>query len=299
MKLYPDAFNLFVAESGRLKTPASVKSYRYVFTQLQDRHPSQPVSRFTKGQLVAFCSEPGKAPGTLKHRRGAVQALFSWLAAYNHIPSNPAGELHVLVSPGTGTVRDGHWYGADVVSRIITSCPDDLVGRRDRVALMFGFMLGLRVQSMRQLTWDKFSPGFERLNGLVLKGNQHVSKDLPAQLTAELQDWALEKPESAVAVIPAFHYQGFPDGRLEPDWDAPLGHDGYLKLARRAGKRVGVTLTPHDMRRSYANMLEENGLAVTDIQRALNHRNVGTTSTYLDKNPNKAAAVTKEFSLDL
>jgi integrase len=51
------------------------------------------------------------------------------------------------------------------------------------------------------------------------------------------------------------------------------------------------------MRRSFGGLLESKGVPVTDIQRAMRHSNVGTTSVYLDKNPAKAAAITGALTI--
>lgn len=298
MKLYPDAFNEYVARSGRVRTEASKTSMGYVVRRLQFDHPNLGAGRFTTQHLVEFCLSRDPAPKTIRHRRSILKGLFTWLKAQGMIPSNPASELDYLITTGRYEVRPGHWYDADVAARVIRACPDDLIGRRDRLALMFGFMLGLRSSSISRLRWDQFAPDFSHAD-LIVKGNKPTRKGVPAQIRSELSDWALERPESAVAVLPAFRCQGVLQKRYEPLWGAPLGKQGIYNLVQRAGERCGIELSPHDMRRTYAGILEEKGVPVQDIQRALDHSNVGTTSIYLDKNPAKSQAITGGFTLEL
>lgn len=298
MKLYPDAWLLFERESGRVRTPASARSQSGVIRLLQAQHPNKPVSRFTEQDLVRFVVGDGLAGKTQQHRRTIVTTVFGWLKANGYTNSNPAAELKFLVSPPRNPKRQGNWYDQATVSKIIRACPDDLQGRRDRLALMFGFMLGLRLDALASLRWEMFSADLAQME-LIVKGNKPTRKGVPAQIRSELSDWAVEKPESAVGVLPRFSVLGIEERRTEVLWDRPLGRTGITNLVRRAGDRVGLRLAPHDMRRSYAGMLEERGVKVEDIQRALDHSNVGTTSTYLDKNPAKAAAITGGFTLDI
>lgn len=298
MKLYPDAFLLYAEHSGRVRTKASRESMGYVVRKLQSEHPALGAGRFTTNHLVEHCLSGDPAPKTVKHRRSVLKGLFTWLKANGHISSNPASELDYLITTGRHEVRPGNWYDAEVAARVIRACPTDLVGRRDRLALMFGFMLGLRVSSIASLRWSQFAPDYSSAD-LIVKGNKPTRKGIPAQIRSEMADWALEKPESAVAVLPAFRCQGVHEKLFTPLWDTPVAKAGLYYLVTKAGQRCGIKLAPHDMRRTYAAMLEERGTPVQDIQRALDHSNVGTTSIYLDKNPAKSQAITGGFTLEL
>lgn len=298
MKLFPEAWLLYKNQSGRVRTPASAQSHKYVLQRLQADHPKKHISRFTEDDLVRFCIGDGIGGQTQKHRRSICRSVFGWLKANRFIQSNPAESLQYLVSPSNSERRPGRWYDAEVAAEVIRACPDDFKGRRDRLALMFGFMLGLRVSTISGLRWSQFSPDFEQMYVFV-KGNKPTTKTIPAQIRSELSDWALEKPESAVALIPALRCQGIGLREQVVLWDQPLSTNGIRTAVGAAGARVGIKLSPHDMRRTYAGILEERGKPVTDIQRALDHSDVGTTSRYLDRNPLKAAAVTGSFTLDI
>jgi integrase/recombinase XerC len=82
-------------------------------------------------------------------------------------------------------------------------------------------------------------------------------------------------------------------------WDKPLGEAGLRYAIRGAGRKLGVRLNPHDLRRSYAGILEAQGSDLKDIQLALRHDHLATTDTYLRKNPARAGKVTGEFGLEL
>jgi integrase len=116
-----------------------------------------------------------------------------------------------------------------------------------------------------------------------------------------LGSWRLQVPAGVDTLLPTIHQVGA-DGVWDevPAWQVPIGYDGVYRIVRKVGKRAGYPrLAPHDMRRSYAAILESKGMPVTDISRALRHKNVGITSKYLDTNPQKAIEVTSGVTFDL
>jgi integrase/recombinase XerD len=295
MKLYPQAFNTFAQTSGRLKTQSSVQSFRYVLGPLQARHSSYHVADFSPSDLTDFCNEPGLAPRTVKHRRAVLRSFFEWAEFKGLATSNPASVLKFTVSPGSHDVRPGRWLSELEVGQIVQSCPDDFWGRRDRVVLLFGFLMGLRVSEISSLTWSHFSPDLSVLT-LKGKGQKIARMAVPPQVLSVLEAWRAEAPDGAVAVVPSTR-DVFESARV--DWSTPLGRTGSYAAVRRAGARCGLSLSPHDMRRSFAGVLESQGVAVQKIQLAMRHSNLGTTSVYLDKNPSKAMAVTESFTMNL
>lgn len=297
-RLHPDLFDEFVAESGRIRTPASERSFRSVVFRLQEAHPDRPAARFTESDLVEFCLSGGVAPRTVLHRRTVLSVVFQWAHWKGYCPSDPSAGLSYLVKPGKNTVRRPVWLEEPEVADVIRSCPDTFVGRRDRLALMFGFMMGLRLSTISDLRWDQFSEDLSVLE-VVVKGNKATRKGVPQQLRQDLLRWRSEAPRGAVAVLPGLHSHGVVSRAPEPSWEAPLGRTGVSDAVKRAGQRCGLKITPHDMRRSLAGILETKGVPVTDIQRALDHSSVGTTSVYLDQNPGRTQAVTERITIEL
>jgi integrase/recombinase XerD len=65
-------------------------------------------------------------------------------------------------------------------------------------------------------------------------------------------------------------------------------------LVQRAGKRAGLTLSPHMLRHTYASNLLSRGLSTREIQELLGHASVGTTEIYTHVNPSRLAARVRE-----
>lgn len=299
MKLYPEATSLFIKSSGRVRTPSSVQSYKAVLGPLQRAHPTLKVDQFTEAILTDYCLAGDRpAPRTIKHRRNVIRSFFEWATWKGLCEANPATSLKFTVQPGNHDVRHGHWLDERQVTAIVRACPDTPQGHRDRVILLFGFLMGLRVGDLSKLRWADLSPDMKSLTVLG-KGSKRAVLGVPAQLRSELEEWRRAAPADAEVILPGMREIGLGGRELVVDWSHPLGPKGIYHAVVRAGERAGVKLAPHDMRRTFAAILEDRGTVITDIQRALRHNDVGTTSIYLDKNPRRTTAVTEGLMIEL
>ena len=303
MKLYPTAAWQYAQTSGRLKTPASVTSFMKVMRTLQRYYPEvEELDEFTPEDLADWCmSGDNPAPSTIRKRRAHVRSFFGWAKWKGLCEVNPAADLEYSVVPGRGYRRVHTWLSKEGAIEVIRACPKTDIGERDRLILLLGFLLGLRAADIVNLRWDQFTLDFSRLT-VIGKGQKPAVIGVPTELVDALREWKTRRPYGAQAVIPRTRETLHPgkDRRVQViDWDNPLKYDGVLYAVKRAGKRCDVALTPHDLRRSFAGILEESGVNLQDISRGMRHSNVGTTSVYLERNPNKAVAVTENLSLGL
>lgn len=297
MKLYPDVFNEFVETSGRIRTKKSRESFVQVIRMLQGLHPDKHIGQFTTDDLTAFCIGHGLAPATIAHRRDVIRGVFGWAEWKGYTKTNPSSALKYTVVPGKHTVRPGNWYDEQQAGILLRSCSDDFKGRRNKLILLFGLLMGLRLADIAAVRWSKFTPDLRQLT-LLRKGNKMTTLGVPKQLADELAAWRQEAPVGTDIVLPRLRNLTFASHEQYIDWDTPIGESGIAELIKGAGERCEMKLAPHDLRRSFAGILEEKGIPVTDIQRAMGHENVGTTSRYLDKNPRKTVAVTEGLTID-
>lgn len=284
MKLYPDLSQLYI-ESGAITTPASRRSFGGVLRLCQSDRPDQELCDWTAQQLAQFCTSREPAPNTIKHRRACLRSSFQWAHWSKLIPENPAADLNLLVRPGRGNVRVGNWLTDQQVEQLLSSYDvTDELERRDRLVLLLGLFTGLRAGTLATLTWANFSPDLTVLRVRVKGGKERI---LPVadQLRDELLGW--RELSFGPAVIPSFRVRWVDGGRDRAiDWDEPLGPAGISDALKRAGRRIGVDIAPHDMRRSFAGWLRRQGLDPGDIRDLMCHANIQTTyDIYLDRDP--------------
>jgi integrase/recombinase XerD len=306
--LFPHVSSAYVAQSGNIKTPASRKSYRKVIRLLQHTYPGKHMDEFTVDDLTTFClsrfdGKPGFAADTTqKNRRAHIRSTWEWAYWKGYVKTNPALDLKFTVKPGNGQVRTGTWLSkAEVVALARGLDTPDVQDQRDRMVFLVGVLTGLRCFELAGLTWSQFKDDLTELK-LKGKGDKIVTLGVPDELRDALAVWRKRRQMGGVAVFPSFKWvydPGQMKRRRMINWDTPLGEAGIGDVVNKIGEACGIRVTPHDMRRTFAGMLEEAGVGLKDVQLAMRHEGIGTTDKYLAKNPARTVGVVKGFRLGL
>jgi integrase/recombinase XerD len=64
----------------------------------------------------------------------------------------------------------------------------------------------------------------------------------------------------------------------------PIGYSAARVVVRQAGKRAGITVRPHDLRRHSATYASRSGTPIEIVSKViLRHANLSTTQRYLGK----------------
>jgi len=269
--------------------------------QLQARFPNKHVGNFTSKDLHHYCTDGGLAPNTQKYRVSRVRAFFEWATWKGWCTANPANDLKFTVRPGNHSVLFHKWLSEDEVRQISQAFPEEPIGQRDKLIFYIGVFLGLRVTEIASLRWSMFNQELSEVR-LTGKGQKLATMGVGSTLQRELKAWREGAPEGCDTVLPAANnvtYLWSGDRALVFDWARPLGVAAIRLAVTRAGARVDLKVRTHDLRRTFAGLLEERGMPVQDISRALRHSNVAVTSRYLERNPRKSADLTRGFDLDL
>lgn len=294
MKLYPTAAKLYVEESGFIQTQKSAETYLKVMRHCQRQFPDHHLGDFTTKDLAAYClckntlGNTDAAGATVRKRMGHFRGSFRWWRWRDLVDPDPAVDLPLVVRAGKFDVRQHSWLTAQQVKDLYHSYdPTDLTERRDRLIIMLGTMTGLRLDAIGALRWNQFSGDFTVLRAKV-KGDKWTELPILEQLADELREWKRLAWHGCIAVIPSIREAwnpGLMKRQRTMNWDRPLGEAGVYRVVKNAGERLGINLTPHDLRRTFAGWLEEMGIDLREIQGLLGHENIATTAGYLEKNP--------------
>jgi integrase len=303
MKIH-EAAQLYVNESSTVRTAASRRTVLSHLRALSALNPGLELGRYKTSHLVQYCTGPtgsGLAPNTVRTRMSILRPFFDWCHWRKlYAGANPATDLKFAVKPGHGNVRTGTWLAEHEVAQVLRTCADSPCGRRDRIIFMVGFMMGLRCFEIAGLRWDQFSQDYSRLT-FFGKGTKLAQLGVPPQVRAELQAWRREAPVGTQVVLPRFQPSSISGiDETVPNWYSPVGTFAIGHRCMLVGTKAGFPeLRPHDMRRSYAGMLEAKGVPVQDISRLLRHSDIGVTSRYLERNPARSTALADTFELAL
>lgn len=146
---------------------------------------------------------------------------------------------------------------------------------RDLAMILLMVGCGLRRAEIPLLRCENYNPETLELT-LVGKGDKERKVFLPPVVRDALDAWIHEVRGDE----PGFLFGRIrKNGRYEPK--QPLNADSVGWIFKRTLLRLGIdAATPHDLRRTFAGRLMDNGVDLSTIQKLMGHANVSTTARY-------------------
>jgi integrase/recombinase XerC len=133
---------------------------------------------------------------------------------------------------------------------------------RERTVIVMLYTLGLRISELSALRLEDISGEWVRVRG---KGEKE--REVPLiETTRRLLENYLQEADPGVFVF-------------EKDGDR-LSENSLRYLIKRVFKQVGMHVTPHQLRHSYATALLNNNARIADVSDLLGHASMATTQIY-------------------
>lgn len=232
---------------------------------------SKPWSEVTRADIDAFVDqglELGWKPTTLQRRVAALKVFFDFCADESEQENRPNP-----VQPSRHAPRRGE--------RLPRDLPDELVERlwllinhpRDQLWFMLMLRAGLRVGEVVTLTRGDIlaaatptSPARLRVLG---KGRKERTVYLTADAYAVLERW-LELIPSAPDTPLLLNRRG-----------QVMTVNGVQERLRHYTDKLGVPITCHQLRHTYARQLVEHEMPVTTLAKLMGHTALSTTQVYI------------------
>jgi integrase/recombinase XerC len=133
---------------------------------------------------------------------------------------------------------------------------------KEELVVTMLYTLGLRISELANLRLDEIGGGWVRVKG---KGNK--VRDLP--LIAPTAELIERYKESYTPVRFLFESEG-----------ERLSENSLRYTVTKLFKQVGIRVTPHQLRHSYATALLNNHARIADVSELLGHASMGTTQIY-------------------
>jgi site-specific recombinase XerD len=236
-------------------------------------------------QFAAYCPKPWREVSLrdidafvdqqrAEHSQATVQRRVAALKSFFDFLAEDSGDLS-----WPNPVRFKR-HGGKLPQRLPRDLNDETVERvwqaitapRDRAWFVLMWRAGLRVGEVVELkVTDLLSParGDQPARLRVLgKGRKERIVLLTAEAEAVVQAWLAVRPVSDQPYI-------FLNERGQP-----LQSNGVLWLLHRYGDQVGVEVTPHQLRHTFARQTVEAGLPLASLGKLLGHAQLETTQRY-------------------
>jgi integrase/recombinase XerC len=209
---------------------------------------------------------------TIARKLSAVRALFRFLAQTGRIAANPAAELRQPRLPQKlPTVLD------ETQADALLSAPDPKTPRgiRDRALLELLYAAGLRVSELANLTVRDvdFAEGLVRVKG---KGDKERFVPLHDEALHWLHRYLQESRPQFLR-----RAKKVTDALFVSQKGTPLTVRQIHRLVTGyASKALGLKVSPHALRHSFATHLLEGGADLRAIQELLGHASLAATQIY-------------------
>lgn len=209
---------------------------------------------------------------TVNRRLSSVRSFFRWLAAEGLVESNPADVvsgpklargLPRTIPPADMARLLSVWRGSDK--------PSDM---RNRAILEFLYACGARISETSGLLVDNvdFDTAQVRVFG---KGSKERIVPLHELAIASMRDYLFNaRPELLAGKESPYFFVSTRGNQMSPD--------ALRKMFKQSLLAAGLdqTLSPHDMRHTFATDLVEGGADLRSVQEMLGHSSLSTTQIY-------------------
>lgn len=135
-----------------------------------------------------------------------------------------------------------------------------------RLIIMFLYYSGLRLNELRNLTWENLDFNRKIIQLRITKGENQRIVFLHNKLIKELNKFKV-------------HREGF---IFESNRGKKYSEEAIQQIVKQAAKRADIKkrTTPHTLRHSFATHLLEAGCDIRNIQKLLGHKDLKTTQIY-------------------
>lgn len=225
--------------------------------------------------LRSRLSELGRAPAsvnaTLSALRGVARA--SW--QLGKMSAEDYHRIAAIKNVRGSRLPAGRALTAGEIGALLDTCASDETpaGARDAAVIALLYGAGLRRSEAAALDLNHYDSTVDELK-VIGKGDKERLVPLEAGVTAALDDWLSVRGSDAGPLLCPVRK----GGRLElRRMSAQAIYDALLKRATDASIR---SLSPHDLRRTFASDLLDVSGDVSAVQKLLGHANVQTTMRY-------------------
>lgn len=264
------------------KTSQHTKSaYRHALTHFVDWWTGRGKPAMCRAVVNAYkahlLEETDLSPSAINQRLTAIRNLAKEAKHNQLMDSVVADGIMDIEGVTAGGRRTGNWLTLEQAQELMnTPNPNTILGRRDRALLAVAIGAGLRRTEITELTFAHIQKRDDRWMIVDLVGKRNKLRSIP------IADWIKTAIDAWASVA------HITDGRIF----RPLTRGGALRgkcivpqtvydVVKKYAAKCGITLAPHDLRRTFAKLADKAKTPIPQIQLSLGHESLDTTARYL------------------
>lgn len=306
-------FNYAAALIGRVSSRHTERAYyRWVDTYLVDladlrptegrervlRMQALPLERLlptlSATQLRAWLGQlnrSGHGKQGIDQARASIVTLADLLAEAEWLDDAvAAGMSRVRPPKAEEGQRPGRWLSPRQLRQLMEAAPQiatsENMALRNELVISILCTMALRRDELASARWDDLSIQNDRMVLRVHgKGKKTAVIDVPQVIAGRIERWrtAVQNDNHDWQPASPLVRRLWKGGRIGT---TALSADSIWTVVRDTARFAGLgKVAPHDLRRSVAGALQENGVPIDKISQLLRHSNVAVTEKYLSQLP--------------
>jgi len=270
-----DFLTYLSAEKGLSRN--TVESYHFDLRKFRESlsSRSRDFASFTKADIIDFIErlrDEGYSASSICRFLSTVKSLCKYLLIENIIKEDPSENLQSPKRwerlPKSLSVSEVRTF-LDLSSSIDLSEPAAI---RDYVMFELLYSSGLRVSELISLKLEdiNFDAGFVRVLG---KGSKERIVPLHMRAIERVKEYiSRQRPEILKKKRSPYIFVTRRGG--------PMTRQRFWQTIKALGRKLGIEISPHTIRHSFATHLLEGGADLRSLQKMLGHADISTTQIY-------------------
>jgi site-specific recombinase XerD len=281
-------------------SPRSKRTYRQALEEFLAWHAAEGRPALTRALIQRYKTHlqaRGLAPRTINLKLSAVRKLVSEAADNGLVDPVQAHGIRAVKGVKTEGVRMGNWLTARQAQALLDAPdPSTQRGLRDRALLAVLLGAALRREECASLTVDHLQQREGRwvMVDLLGKRGKLRSVPLPAWVKAALDDWT-----AAAGITGGPLWRAFRKGDHIDLQSTRLTSQAIWTVVTSYAGALGLTVAPHDLRRTSAKLMRAGGASIEQISLILGHSSIDVTKRYLGVELDLEDAATDRIGLTL
>lgn len=263
-----------------LDSPFSRVMYEKALTDFLGWYQDQRKTGLTKAVVNEYKDHLkglGYAPSSINQKLSAIRRLAVEASDNGLIDGQIASGIERVKGVKTSGVRIGNWLTKDQAQALINSTDKTtLKGLRDRAILAVMISTGLRRSEVASLTFDHIQQRDGRwvIADMTGKGNRVRAIPMPSWTKVAIDQWTQSANITGGRIFRSINR----GDNLSGDSMTSQAIQDAVKLYT---DKIGLGLSAHDLRRTFAKLAYRGGSDVLQIQLSLGHESSDTTKRYL------------------
>jgi site-specific recombinase XerD len=251
--------------------------YRRLCHQFLDwwtRSDKPPFTKATVNQYKTELLACGYSPSTVNFSLSVVKKLANEASDNGLLDFQTATAISKIKGIKRSGKEIGRWLSEEQSISLLNLPDKSLIGLRDRALLGVLLGCGLRRSEVANLQLSNIQ-FLENRHVLTItgKGNKTRNIIMPEWVYKRISDWC-----KAGKIEDKIFISVKKGGKVG---NRPLWPGNVMVIVKNYGKQLGLNLSPHDLRRTFARLALNNGASLYELSKVLGHSSVAVTELYV------------------